>query len=249
MRKKSDTRSAVARARSGAVAKQRNGGAGARRMIDGSRAVPGKVSRGSFHFLRADGFSGLGRLILDKLDRGVVLIDARGRVVDANTLAVRMLKAGEGIVLRSGRFAFADAVLDDRLSRMIAQRRPRSAVDPPAVIATQVRRSGGASYQIIVSPVPADADEREVAFFAVIYAPNEQREISVAVLRDLYDLTPAQARVARSLFAGRSVEETAAALDLSLNTVRTHLKQIFTRCEVQSQAELLHLLARGPQHF
>lgn len=248
MRKKSDTRSAVARARSGAVAKQRSGGAGARRMIDGSRAVPGKVSRGSFHFLRADGFSGLGRLILDKLDRGVVLIDALGRIVDANTLAVRVLKAGDGIMLRAGRFAFADAELDDRLSRMIAQRRP-TAVEQPTAIAAQVRRSGGASYRIIVSPVPADADEREVAFFAVIYTPNEQREISVAVLRDLYDLTPAQARVARSLYAGRSVEETAAALDLSLNTVRTHLKQIFTRCEVQSQAELLHLLAQGPQRY
>jgi len=52
--------------------------------------------------------------------------------------------------------------------------------------------------------------------------------------------------VARSLFAGRSVEETAKELDLSLNTVRTHLKQIFTKCEVNSQAELLHLLAMGP---
>jgi len=156
MRKKSDTPSDVARARSGAVAKQRSRGAGARRMIDGSRAVPGKVSRGSFHFMQADGFSGLGRIILDKLDRGVILIDARGRVVDANTLAV---------------------------------------------------------------------------------------------LRDLYGLTPAQARVARSLFADRSVEATAAALDLSLNTVRTHLKQIFTRCEVPSQAELLHLLAQGPQRL
>ena len=100
-----------------------------------------------------------------------------------------------------------------------------------------------------MSPVPADVDEREVAFVAVIYAPNEQREISLAVLRDLYGLTLAQARVARSLFAGRSAERTAAALDLSLNTVRTHLKQIFTRCEVPSQAELLHLLAQGPQRL
>jgi len=48
---------------------------------------------------------------------------------------------------------------------------------------------------------------------------------------------------------GRSVEETAQALDLSLNTVRTHLKHIFTKCEVNSQAELLHLLAMGPHEL
>jgi len=36
-------------------------------------------------------------------------------------------------------------------------------------------------------------------------------------------------------------------LDLSRNAVRTHLKQIFSRCEVRSRRELLHLLATGPQ--
>jgi len=135
MRRKSDTQPAVAGARSGAEGKRRARGTAARQSNDGGRAVPGKVSRGPFHFV------------------------------------------------------------------------------------------------------------------ALIYAPDEQRDIATDVLRELYALTPAQAQVARSLFAGRSVEESAAALNLSLNTVRTHLKQIFTRCEVQSQAELLHLLAQGPQHL
>lgn len=33
----------------------------------------------------------------------------------------------------------------------------------------------------------------------------------------------------------------------SSTRARTHLKQIFSRCEVRSQRELLHLLATGPQ--
>lgn len=248
MRKKSDTQPAVAGARSGAEGKRRPRGPAARRTNDGGRAVPGKVSRGSFHLVQAGGFSGLGRIILDKLDRGVVLLDARGRVLDANSLAVRVLEAGDGMALRSGRFAFADTALELRLSRMIAQC-GGGAAGGNAAIAARVSRSGGAPYRVVVTPVPRDADERDVAFVALIYAPDEQREISTDVLRELYGLTPAQAQVARSLFSGRSVEESAAALNLSLNTVRTHLKQIFTRCEVQSQAELLHLLAQGPQHL
>jgi len=248
MRKKSDTQPAVAGARSGAEGKRRPREPAARQTNHGGRTVPGKVSRGPFHFVQAGGFSGLGRIILDKLDRGVVLLDARGRVLDANSLAVRVLEAGDGMALRSGRFVFADAALDARLSRMIAQC-GGSAAGGIATIAARVSRSGGASYRVVVTPVPRDADERDVAFVALIYAPDEQREISTDVLRELYGLTPAQAQVARSLFSGRSVEESAAALNLSLNTVRTHLKQIFTRCEVQSQAELLHLLAQGPQHL
>lgn len=245
MRKKSDTQPAVAGARSGVEGKRRARGTAARQANNGGRAVPGKVSRGPFHLVQAGGFSGLGRIILDKLDRGVVLLDARGRVLDANSLAVRLLKAGDGMALRSGRFVFADAALELRLSRMITQRGAGAA----AAFAARVSRSAGAPYRVVVTPVPEGADERDVAFVALIYAPDEQRDISTDVLRELYALTPAQAQVARSLFAGRSVEESAAALNLSPNTVRTHLKQIFTRCEVQSQAELLHLLAQGPQHL
>ncbi len=245
MRKKSDTQPAVAGARSGVQGQRRARGTAARQANNGGRAVPGKVSRGPFHLVQAGGFSGLGRIILDKLDRGVVLLDARGRVLDANSLAVRLLKAGDGMALRSGRFVFADAALELRLSRMIAQRGAGAA----AAFAARVSRSAGAPYRVVVTPVPEGADERDVAFVALIYAPDEQRDISTDVLRELYALTPAQAQVARSLFAGRSVEESAAALNLSPNTVRTHLKQIFTRCEVQSQAELLHLLAQGPQHL
>jgi DNA-binding CsgD family transcriptional regulator len=198
--------------------------------------------------MQAGGFSGLGRIILDKLDRGVVVLDAHGRVLDANSLALRVLEAGDGMALRSGRFVFADAALDARLSRLL-DRRGSVAAERNTALTARVRRSNSASYRVVITPVPEGADERDVAFVALIYAPDEQRDISTDVLRELYALTPAQAHVARSLFAGRSVEESAAALNLSLNTVRTHLKQIFTRCEVQSQAELLHLLAQGPQHL
>jgi DNA-binding CsgD family transcriptional regulator len=205
------------------------------------------VPHGSVHFLDPGGFTGLGRVILDKLDRGVVLIDAAGRVIDANTLAARVLRAGDGIVLRFGRLAFANAAHDERLSQMYSQH-CATASGQVKSIAAHLRRPDGTSYRVVVSAVPPDLDRRDVAFVALIYAPTE-RDISIAVLRELYGLTPAQAQVARNLFAGRSVEETAAALDLSLNTVRTHLKQVFTRCEVQSQAELLHLLAQGPQRL
>ena len=55
--------------------------------------------------------------------------------------------------------------------------------------------------------------------------------------------------VARKLYAGLSVEQTAAELELSLNTVRSHLRQIFSKCDVQLQAELMHTFAVGPHSF
>jgi DNA-binding CsgD family transcriptional regulator len=190
-------------------------------------------------------FTVLGRTILDRLDRGVVLLDAQGRIVDANSHALHVIRHCNGMRVHAGRLAFNDPVLDEQMQQVIAgygspQRGGR------AVLAARVRCKGSDPYRIVVRPVPPDADERKVAFFALLYAPNGMHGISVDVLRQVYGLTPAQSAVACSLFAGLSVEETANELELSLNTVRTHLKQIFTKCEVNSQAELLHLLALGP---
>jgi DNA-binding CsgD family transcriptional regulator len=108
-----------------------------------------------------------------------------------------------------------------------------------------VKRDTGSSYRVVLSSVPENAGARPAAFFALIYPSNANRQITPDVLKQLYGLTPAQADVARSLFAGRSVEETAAHLDLSPNTVRTHLKHIFTRCEYSHQRNCC-LLALGP---
>jgi DNA-binding CsgD family transcriptional regulator len=193
-------------------------------------------------------FTVLGRMILDRLDRGVLLMDARGKVVDANTLAMHVIRQCSGLALRAGRLAFTDPALDEQMQRAVAGSASGSR-GGRTVLAARIRCKGSDPYRIVVRAVPSDSDQRDVAFFAIIYAPNGARGIAVDVLRQVYGMTPAQAAVASSLFAGRSVEQTAQVLDLSPNTVRSHLKQVFTKCEVNSQAELLHLLALGPREL
>jgi DNA-binding CsgD family transcriptional regulator len=219
--------------------------------------MPGKVPRGSLpHSTVATGLTPLARAILDKLDRGVVLLDIEGRVVDSNAIARRVLESGNGIMVRNDRLSFADGAIDGRFDRLLKSRGKTDSKTGGKtngklrVIAATVRRPGAASCRILVTPVTTPDGETQVtAFLALIYAPAEQRDITAEVLLEIYGLTRAQADVARQLYAGLSVEETAGRLQLSLNTVRTHLKQIFSKCEVQSQAELLHTLALGPQSF
>lgn len=206
------------------------------------------MPRGSFQLPTPGVFTALGRLILDRLDRGVILLDAGRRVQDANALARRVLSDGNGVGVRRGRFVFLDPTLDARLSRLVAAY-GNGAPGSMRSMAAQVRYNRSPPYRVLVSPFPPDADERRVAFFVLIYGPREWRDISIDVLIEAYGLTRAQAEVARGLFSGQNVEEVAAGLDLSPNTVRTHLKHIFSRCEVRSQRELLHLLATGPQEL
>jgi DNA-binding CsgD family transcriptional regulator len=62
------------------------------------------------------------------------------------------------------------------------------------------------------------------------------------LLQALFDLTPAEARLAGQLTQGNSIEQIALSNNLSHNTLRTHLKSVFSKTGVQRQAELVSLL-------
>lgn len=61
-------------------------------------------------------------------------------------------------------------------------------------------------------------------------------------LRELFLLTPAEARVAMALFEGFSPKEAAANLALSVNTVRVHMASIFHKTGTTRQSEFLRLM-------
>jgi DNA-binding CsgD family transcriptional regulator len=66
---------------------------------------------------------------------------------------------------------------------------------------------------------------------------------NVGLLSGLFDLTPAEDRVARALAEGHSVESGAAALSVSPETVRSQLKSVMAKTGTTRQAELVGLLA------
>lgn len=65
----------------------------------------------------------------------------------------------------------------------------------------------------------------------------------IGVLSGLFDLTPGEARVARELATGASVEMVAGTLNLSIETVRSYLKRIFMKTGTRRQPELASLLS------
>jgi DNA-binding CsgD family transcriptional regulator len=64
-------------------------------------------------------------------------------------------------------------------------------------------------------------------------------------LRDIHDLTAAEARVVASLARGDSLEQASSMLGISIETARTHLKRIFSKKVRSRQRELVHLLLAG----
>lgn len=76
--------------------------------------------------------------------------------------------------------------------------------------------------------------------FTVVTAPSAP---PTEVLTGLFDLTPAEARVARGISLGRSTEELAALHGVSRETVRTQLKSLMLKTATTRQVELALLLS------
>jgi DNA-binding CsgD family transcriptional regulator len=65
----------------------------------------------------------------------------------------------------------------------------------------------------------------------------------VELVQALFDLTPAEARVARSLASGKTVEDIASDGGVSLSTVRTHVRGVLAKTGCDRQVEVVALLA------
>jgi DNA-binding CsgD family transcriptional regulator len=66
----------------------------------------------------------------------------------------------------------------------------------------------------------------------------------VELVQSLFDLTPAEACVARSLAAGDTVEAIATSRRVSQNTIRAHVRDILKKTGCNRQADMIALLIR-----
>jgi DNA-binding CsgD family transcriptional regulator len=79
----------------------------------------------------------------------------------------------------------------------------------------------------------------------LIFVPLAPRSgPSTALLQSLFDLTPAEARVARGLASGATVNELACAARVSRNTVRSQLRGILEKTGCHRQSEAVSLFCR-----
>ncbi len=65
---------------------------------------------------------------------------------------------------------------------------------------------------------------------------------TLEALGQIYGLTPAEAEVVQLLAKGLPLDEIAADRGISLNTVRSHLKHVFSKTGTSRQGELLGLV-------
>lgn len=186
---------------------------------------------------------------LDALTYGVIFLDAHGCVLHANRFAAELLRHKDGLTT-DAQFLRAATVEDtDALRRAIALAVGTSGGSrTSAGSLVLLGRSSQRPLRALAAPVswkrsllvPATA-----AAMVLIGDPEKSPRPSEEELRERFDLTPAEARLARGLADGLSLEQAASHFDLRVGTVRTRLKSIFEKTGTHRQTDLIRLLLAG----
>lgn len=77
----------------------------------------------------------------------------------------------------------------------------------------------------------------------IVSEQSASSRVCPACLMRLFDLTPRETDLVMQIVAGRRIQEAAVALGITAGTARTHLRHIFQKTQVETQSELVALIA------
>lgn len=183
---------------------------------------------------------------LTRLHHGVVLVASGGKVLFANDAAVGLCSAGDGLTVGGTGLRAALPAEDAALQRLFAEAFAGDGGGVPAGGLQAVSRPSG-RRPLAVHVIPLREATEEIAahgrcVVVVIVDPDDPPRLSARRLRQLYDLTPAEAAVAIRTLRGQGLQAVADDLRVTLSTVRIHLQRVFEKTATHRQPELVRLL-------
>ncbi|MGE3249309.1 MAG: helix-turn-helix transcriptional regulator [Hyphomonadaceae bacterium] len=191
--------------------------------------------------------------VIDRATNALWLLDRRGRILFANATALELqrtsLCAPHGSNLHFAGAA-ADAMLQSAIAAASACAVVSAAHNHGAFLVHVAEHKRPLS--VLVAPLSAETvsaflanviAQPCVAVSVAVRAPDLRSKL--VLIKDLYGLTDAEARVFATLADGDSPRQAAEKLGVSVWTIRTQLKAIMDKTDCRSQRELILLVSAG----
>jgi DNA-binding CsgD family transcriptional regulator len=168
-----------------------------------------------------------------------LVLNEQGKVLAANPLIETLTgyahwRAQDRVSLRDGA---ADQLLRDAIAAIN--------VAGGGVRSFPVR-DAGAEAMMVAHVIPIRLSARDIfvrSAAALVLTPVTLPQAPpVELVESLFDLTPAKARVARSLASGETIETIASASGVSQNTIRTHVRGVLEKTGCNRQVDVVALL-------
>ena len=177
--------------------------------------------------------------MLNRCDCGAMLVDAQARVLFANRGAEDVLNQGESLYTAGGRLATRSTWKTTSLQEMIAGNTPNGGGG-----ILSLPRPDGTTLTLEVIPMRIETHwvPQPPAALVFVKISKAMSLPSHRQIQLLFNLTPAQAALARELLHGDGIPAAATRLGVSRSTARTHLLELFQKTGTNRQAELVRLI-------
>lgn len=186
--------------------------------------------------------------VFDESVHGLFLLDADGCVRRLNRAAELLIAGRKGLRVSGGRLLAHDAAAARTLQALVGRAGAREAETRTGGSMALFGPSGTVPLSVTVAPIRLPALTLMGGGPAVIVCVTDT-EAGVCLpeqkLRDLFGLTPAEARLALALFEGASLNEAAETLAISRFTAQNHLARIFEKTGANRQAVLIKLMMQA----
>jgi DNA-binding CsgD family transcriptional regulator len=182
---------------------------------------------------------------LERVGLGTLVVDATGQIIYSNAEADSLLRVGDAIRLVGGKLAVATRAASEKLTRLIIQ--ATKTVEQGKGLGggtLSIPRADRMPISILVAPFQPSRSGLNLAAAILFVRDPETPTVSTLALQSLFGLTPAEAALTCALAEGKSVEDIARMNGISLNTVRTHLKNTLSKTGTSRQVELVALIFR-----
>lgn len=178
-----------------------------------------------------------------KSSTAAVLINRFGRMFRANN-AAEQLFGGDGLQLRNGQIASFDPNANSALHRAVQQVLWTDGHGEAGPIALP-RRSGRPVLAFPMRLAALALDVLTPASGVIVLIDLDRPDAPQdEVLRSVFGSSPAEARLARLVAAGESLEQSALRLGIAYETARNQLKSVFGKTGTHRQGELAALIGR-----
>ena len=183
--------------------------------------------------------------LLDQTRIGVIHLDRRGRIIEANARALDLLRRADGLYDRDGYLNAWLPAHNERLQKLLSRALPPSGGPGTAGTVTVGRLSKQSRLVLYLSPVEdrgMDFGARRVAALLLVVEPDSQARLDKDLVAEAFGLTAAETEVAVMLSEGRTPRAIADLTDRRPNTVYNLIKLAYLKLGVSRQADLVRLL-------
>lgn len=186
--------------------------------------------------------------ILDRLDVGLVLVDASLRPLLVNASAEALVRGADWLVLSQDRIRAGEPAANTRLEALVGAAAATSAGRALSSGGVIRLKGMGGTLPVLVAPFRAPVLElgAMAPVAALVFASAPRREIDAGVLGAALGLTAAEARLLAALASGASLVRYAEEAGISVNTAKTQLAAIFAKTGHAKQSTLVAEVFSNP---